>query len=41
MNEALFYLGYDEVGYTSRKNMLIRRGKDKSSHGKFCSIFVC
>ena len=33
MNEALFNLGFDKVGYTSSKNMLISRG-EKSKENK-------
>ena len=34
MNEALFNLGFDEVGETSSKNMLISRGKKKKQKTK-------
>ena len=32
MNEALFNLGFDEVGWTSSKNMLISRGKKRKEN---------
>ena len=34
MSEAFFNLGFDEVGYTSSKNMLISRGEKKSKESK-------
>ena len=37
MNEALFNLGFDEVGKTFGKKLLISRGKKKQNKNKFIS----
>ena len=34
MNETLFNLGFDKVGYTYRKNMLKNRGEKKAKKTK-------